>query len=107
MPLAEKRSLQEAELMKRFRHPNLVQLLGLCRADGQLMMVLEFLAGGALDDWVYSHGAGADPRTLLGFLHQTAMGMMALGEAERTGYARCEPRWGTERRVRERVPMPL
>ena len=29
---------------------------------------------------------------------------MALGEAERTGYARCEPRWGTERRVRERVP---
>jgi hypothetical protein len=31
-------------------------------------------------------------------------GMMALGEAERTGYARCEPRWGTERRVRERVP---
>ena len=29
---------------------------------------------------------------------------MALDEAERTGYARCEPRLGTERRVRERVP---
>lgn len=73
--------LAEAELMKRLRHPNLVGLLGTSvdRA-GNTMVVLEYLPGGALDDWVSNNGMTAAPEVLVSFLYQTALGMVALGE---------------------------
>ena len=42
--------------MKRLQHPNLVSLLGVCTIDRPILMVLEYLAGGSLDDWIAKNG---------------------------------------------------
>lgn len=70
--------LAEAELMKRMRHPNLVRLVGIVTASEPLMMILEYLPGGALDVWMYYNGKATRQETLLWFLHQIALGMSAL-----------------------------
>lgn len=72
--------LREAMLMKRLRHPNLVRMLGLCTKAEPALVVLEFLPGGALDEWVFYKGETSPKEVLIGFVHQIALGMMALGE---------------------------
>lgn len=75
--------LREATLMKQFRHPNLVQLLGVCTATKPYMMILEFLTGGSLDQWLPSNGPLLLKPTaskLVHLLHQVALGMTELGK---------------------------
>lgn len=81
----EEAFLREMRLMKRLRHPNLVQLLRTCTTrDGPLLLVLEFVSGGSLDNWLVRQ-ATLSPRPsvsdLVHILHQVALGMVALGEA--------------------------
>lgn len=101
---AEQEFLDEAELMKGLRHPNLVCLLGCCTRQKPYYMVLEFSAGGALEDWLPRNGpklllqstdrgggdgdrsggngsAGDDGAKLTLLLHQVALGFVALGHA--------------------------
>lgn len=76
--------LREATLMKQFRHPNLVQLLGVCTATKPYMMILEFLTGGSLDQWLPANGPMLLKPTaskLVHLLHQVALGMTELGKA--------------------------
>ena len=76
--------LREVELMKQFRHPNLVQLLGVCTATKPYMMILEFLTGGSLDQWLPANGPLLLKPTafkLIHLLHQVALGMTELGKA--------------------------
>jgi len=76
--------LREATLMKQFRHPNLVQLLGVCTATKPMMMILEFLTGGSLDQWLPANGPLLLKPTsskLVHILHQVALGMTELGKA--------------------------
>eukprot|EP00808_Paulinella_micropora_P020279 g73253.t1 len=40
----------ESELLKRLRHPNIVQFLGSCRTEGSLCIITEYLHGGSLED---------------------------------------------------------
>eukprot|EP00457_Paulinella_chromatophora_P003033 gb/GEZN01003038.1/.p1 GENE.gb/GEZN01003038.1/~~gb/GEZN01003038.1/.p1 ORF type:complete len:618 (+),score=102.51 gb/GEZN01003038.1/:121-1974(+) len=40
----------ESDLLKRLRHPNIVQFLGSCRTDGSLCIITEYLSGGSLED---------------------------------------------------------
>jgi serine/threonine protein kinase len=74
--------LAELELMKGLRHPQIVQLIGAVTESQPQMLVLEFLAGGALDDWLRENwGRGLHGSQLDRSLHQIALGMGALNAA--------------------------
>jgi serine/threonine protein kinase len=51
-PTALKRFLQEAQVMARFSHPNLVQLYDMEEIGGFNYIVLEFVRGKSLRDWL-------------------------------------------------------
>ena len=51
-PIALKRFLQEAQVMARFSHPNLVQLHDMEEIGGFNYIVLEFVRGKSLRDWL-------------------------------------------------------
>jgi serine/threonine-protein kinase len=51
-PVALKRFLQEAQVMARFSHPNLVQLHDMEQIGGFNYIVLEFVRGKSLRDWL-------------------------------------------------------
>lgn len=40
----------ESELLKKLRHPNIVQFLGSCTSEGSLCIITEYLHGGSLED---------------------------------------------------------
>lgn len=48
----DKEFLEEAKLMKNMRHPNLVQLLGVCTRDAPIYIVTEFMTKGNLLDYL-------------------------------------------------------
>jgi serine/threonine protein kinase len=76
--------LAEIEVMKQFRHPNLVQMLGVCSVTQPNYMILEFSPGGSLDEWLKVNGPKLLKPTaakLVHLLHQVSLGMLALGEA--------------------------
>ena len=71
--------LAELNLMKDLRHPHIVQLIGAVTESLPQMIVLEFLAGGALDEWLEANrGRGLAAAQLNRTLHQIALGMGAL-----------------------------
>src|SRR5881227_1644865 len=51
-PIALKRFLQEAQVMARFSHPNLVQLHDMEEIGGFNYIVLEFVRGKSLREWL-------------------------------------------------------
>lgn len=73
--------LQEVELMKRLRHPNLVSLLGVCMETEPYLIVLEFSTGGSLDTWLPDNGPKLELPELTHILHQVALGLAALSYA--------------------------
>lgn len=50
----EEEFLEEAELMKSMRHPNLVQLLGVCTREPPIYIITEFMTKGNLLDYLRS-----------------------------------------------------
>ena len=46
--------LREADMMKRFDHPNIVQLLGVCTLAEPLLTVMEFMLYGTLIDYIWA-----------------------------------------------------
>lgn len=84
-------------VMLKLRHPNLVSLLHVISREAPLALMLEYLPGGALCDWLV---AERNPRQedLLYILHQVACGM---AELARRGIGTC----GGERRDEVR-PTP-
>nr|XP_043617439.1 probable receptor-like protein kinase At5g20050 [Erigeron canadensis] len=47
-----KEFLREIELLSRFKHPNLVSLLGFCEENGEKMLVYEYAERGSLDKYL-------------------------------------------------------
>jgi serine/threonine protein kinase len=83
MMKAEVDFIAEINLMKRFRHPNLVRLLGVCTEGAPLLMLLEFSKGGSLDEWLPQNGhklLKPVPKKLVYILHQVARGCLALSQ---------------------------
>ena len=76
-PAAEAEFLAEMPLMMKLRHPQLVGLLGVVTKSDPLLLVLEYLPGGALDRWLLGHPACALDEQLY-ILYQVALGMVAL-----------------------------
>ena len=71
---------KEANTMKRLNHPNLVSLLGVCTEKKPMIMVMEYLPGGALCDWLVKNKTGGmmTARKEIGILSQVAAGMQHL-----------------------------
>jgi serine/threonine protein kinase len=78
---AETEFLDEIELMKRLRHPNLVMMLGICTKSRPYYMILEFLKGGSLDIWLPTNGPKLNGGRKMHVVHQVALGFVALGLA--------------------------
>jgi serine/threonine protein kinase len=76
-PESEAEFLAEMQLMMKLRHPNLVGLLGVVTKSDPLMLILEFLPGGSLDNWLHTP-RDASTEDLLYILYQVALGMSGL-----------------------------
>ena len=72
------RFLGEAQIMAKVRHPNLVALLGVCTKKAPLLMVLEYLSGGSLEDWLAVHAEALPMSGGVGILRDVAKGMQHL-----------------------------
>ena len=71
--MALKDFLEEAAIMKDLKHPNLVQLLGVCTREAPLYMIMEFMSNGNLLDFLRgSHPDDLPPTTLLYMAQQIA-----------------------------------
>ena len=51
-----KRFLDESRTLASFRHPNIVRVMRFFQANQTAYMVMEFIAGKALNEWVRTHG---------------------------------------------------
>jgi serine/threonine protein kinase len=74
---SEAEFIAEMQLMMKLRHPNLVGLLGIVTKTRPLMLILEFLPGGSLDNWLRTR-RDASTDDLLYILYQVALGMSGL-----------------------------
>jgi serine/threonine protein kinase len=76
-PESEAEFIAEMQLMMKLRHPNLVGLLGIGTKTHPLMLILEFLPGGSLDNWLRTP-RDASTEDLLYILYQVTLGMSGL-----------------------------
>lgn len=68
--------LKEADKMKQLTHPNLVKLYGVCTLDNPIMIVIEYLGGGCLLDFLHSRkGRIMDIQQQCAVLGDVAAGM--------------------------------
>jgi abelson tyrosine-protein kinase 1 len=74
--------LREANLMKKFKHKNLVQLIGVCTRDDPFCIIMEFMQGGNLLDYLRNieKSKELDATMLMHFAAQVASAMMYLKE---------------------------
>lgn len=69
----------EVNAMIKLDHPNLVRILGVCvDSAGPPMMLLEYLSGGALKEWLLRNGTDTTIEQLEYMLYQVACGMHEL-----------------------------
>ncbi|KAL6538903.1 hypothetical protein OROMI_025229 [Orobanche minor] len=75
--------LKEINYLSRFRHPNLVKLIGYCSEEDNLILVYEFMSKGSLDNHLFGGGyrslswetrikVAIDAAKALSFLHDMA-----------------------------------
>eukprot|EP00053_Salpingoeca_punica_P017226 m.165293 g.165293 ORF g.165293 m.165293 type:complete len:658 (+) comp17152_c0_seq2:358-2331(+) len=73
--------LKEASVMKLVRHPNLVQLLGVCTRDEPMFIITEYMPGGNLLDYLRQHSTAPErlnATSLMYIATQIASGMAYL-----------------------------
>ena len=71
----------EAQVMKKLRHPNLLQLYGVCTLEEPILVVTEFMKHGALLDYLrQGEGRNLKLPELIGMAAQIAGGMAYLEE---------------------------
>jgi fyn-related kinase len=72
--------LQSANLMKKLRHPNLVQLRNLCSKEEPVFIITELVKHGSLLEYFHSKGKSLKPPQLIHVAAQVAAGMAYLEE---------------------------
>ncbi|KHJ97767.1 protein tyrosine kinase [Oesophagostomum dentatum] len=68
---------EEAKLMRRFNHPNIVRFFGVATQEEPIMIILEFASGGSLKSYCKNH-TDIPPWRLLQFATDGARGMCYL-----------------------------
>ena len=72
--------LQEAELMKKLRHPKLIQLYGVCTKEEPISVTTELMKYGSLLEYLQGEGRSLKLPQLIDVLAQVASGMAYLEE---------------------------
>jgi abelson tyrosine-protein kinase 1 len=74
--------LREANLMKKLKHKNLVQLIGVCTREAPFYIIMEFMQGGNLLDYLRDpdKSKDLDVAMLMNFAIQVASAMTYLEE---------------------------
>merc|ERR1711937_116899 len=72
--------LNEIDIMKKLRHPNLVSLIGSICDERKMCMILEYLPGGNLNEFLVENREILKLETFPPILRQVALGMNALGK---------------------------
>lgn len=79
IPDIEKRKfLQEAEILKQYNHPNIVQLIGVCAEKDPVYIIMEILPGGALLDFLRKKGSHQSCKKLTQMCTDACAGMAYL-----------------------------
>ena len=73
--------LQEAALMKKLRHPKLIQLYAVCTKEEPIYIVTELMKNGSLLDYLRGEGRSLKLPQLIDMLAQIASGMAFLEQA--------------------------
>lgn len=63
-PAKRRKFYQEARIMMRMRHPNVVRFREICELDGHLAYVMEYIDGLTLEEWMKTHATGASQMEL-------------------------------------------
>lgn len=71
------RARDEARILKRLRHPNLVEVREAVEIDGRPVIVMEWVDGSNLDEVIALRKHGVPPRVALAISHQIAVGLDA------------------------------
>ena len=72
--------LEEAALMKKLRHPYLIQLYAVCTQEEPIYIITEFMKHGSLLEYLRGDGRSLKPPQLIDMGAQVAAGMAYLGE---------------------------
>jgi len=70
--------LKEAEILKQYDHPNIVQLIGICAEKEPVYIVMEFMPGGAFLDFLRKKGGHQAKKKLCLMCVDAANGMAYL-----------------------------
>ncbi|RWS07986.1 tyrosine-protein kinase Src42A-like protein, partial [Dinothrombium tinctorium] len=76
--MSVKEFYNEAQIMKKLHHPNLVQLYGVCTLDEPILIITELMVNGSLLDYLRNIGKSTPVKKLIDFGTQIASGMAYL-----------------------------
>ena len=79
--------LQEAALMKKLHHPNLIQLYAVCTRQEPIFIITEFMKYGSLREYLRGEGRSLQQNQLIDMSAQVAAGMAYL---ETQNYIHCD-----------------
>ena len=71
---------KEMSILSSLQHPNIVRLIGLKKYKGELYMIMEFMNGGDLLQYIRKYEASLKENDLLDMAQQIALGMEYLEE---------------------------
>lgn len=78
--MSQQEFLAEAAIMKKLRHPNLIQLYAVCTEGEPIYIVSEFMKHGSLLDYLQTYGSSFGEPILVDMCAQVAAGMAYLEE---------------------------
>lgn len=78
--IEKEKFLEEARLMKRYKHENVVRFIGICIMRDPIMVVMELVPGGSLDKYLRDHGVTVSLTQLFFFCLDAAEGMWYLSD---------------------------
>ena len=70
--------LEEAQILKRLRHPKLIQLYAVCTAEEPIYIIMELMSNGCLLEYLKGKGSKATLEQLVDMSAQIASGMAFL-----------------------------
>jgi len=67
--------MQEVSIVSQLHHPNIVLLMGVCTAPGNIALVSEFMVMGSVDDILFRRKTSLSFKQRIAILHDAALGM--------------------------------